>query len=147
VRTVLPPAGTVPGVEAIVSDGAGNDLLSLQNGFTTGCAAAPTSREVFDKVQAPGMTAPDGTKPVFGFAVESSSTRDFYGMGLRDPRYLEQGKGVTSSCGLVATGNGGLTTSVLFNDPAFPTRGAAKAWMATDQYAQLKALLISLKYA
>lgn len=146
VRTVLPPARTVPGVEAIVSDGAGNDLLSLQNGFTTGCAAAPTSREVFDKVQAPGMTAPGGTKPVFGFAVESSSTRDFYGMGLRDPRYLEQGKGVTSSCGLLATGNGGLTTSVLFNDPAFPTRAAAKAWMATDQYAQLKALLISLNY-
>jgi hypothetical protein len=146
VRTVLPPARTVPGIEAIVSDGAGNDLLSLQNGFTTGCATAPTSREVFDKVQAPGMTAPGGTKPVFGFAVESSSTRDFYGMGLRDPRYLEQGKGVTSSCGLLATGNGGLTTSVLFNDPAFPTRAAAKAWMATDQYAQLKALLISLNY-
>ena len=45
-----------------------------------------------------------------------------------------------------ATGNGGLTTSVLFNNPAFPTRAAAKAWMATDQHAQLKALLISLNY-
>ena len=47
---------------------------------------------------------------------------------------------------ILATGNGGLTTSVLFNNPAFPTRAAAKAWMATDQYAQLKALLISLNY-
>jgi hypothetical protein len=104
--------------------------------------AAPARK----KVQAPGMTAPDGTQPVFGFAVESSSTGDFYGMGLRDPRYLEQGKGVTSSCGLLGTGNGGLTTSVLFSNPAFPSRAAAKAWMATNQYAQLKALLISLNY-
>ncbi|MFC9354558.1 hypothetical protein [Arthrobacter sp. NPDC057013] len=39
VRTVLPPAG-VPGVEAIVTDDAGNDLLSLGNGFTN----TPSSR-------------------------------------------------------------------------------------------------------
>ena len=67
------------------------------------------------------------------------------------PALLVPRPGVNLLTGLriisLATGNGGLTTSVLFNDPAFPTRGAAKAWMATDQYAQLKALLISLKYA
>lgn len=28
-----------------------------------------------------------------------------------------------------------------------PNRGAAAAWMATDQYAQLKALLVSVAYA
>lgn len=148
VRTVLPPAG-VPGIEAIVADGAGNDLLSLGNGFTVGCAGGPVSRRVFDQVAVPGMTAPDGTEPAFGFAVESygNGEGDAYFMGLSDPRSLEQGKGVASWCNLVPTGNGGLSTRVLFNDPAFPNRGAAKAWMATDQYAQLKALLVSLTYA
>lgn len=148
VRTVLPPAG-IPGVEAIVADGDGNDLLSLGNGFTAGCAGGPVSRRVFDQVAVPGMSAPDGAEPVFGFAVESYANGDSeaYFMGLTDPRSLVQGEDVPSWCNLVSTGNGGLSTRVLFNDPGFPNRGAARAWMATEQYAQLKALLVSLTYA
>lgn len=146
VRTVLPPAG-LPGVEAIVADSAGNDLLSLGNGLTAGCTGGPVSRRVFDQSAVPGMAAPDGTEPVFGFVVESYGDGDAYFMGLSDPRSLEQGEGVSSWCNLVSTANGGLSTRVLFNDPAFPNKGAARAWMATDHYAQLKALLISLTYA
>jgi hypothetical protein len=147
VRTVLPPAG-VPGVEAIVADSSGNDLLSLGNGFIAGCAGGPVSRRVFDQAAVPGMTAPDSQEPVFGFAMESYPNGGgvAYFMGLTDPRSLEEGEGVASWCNLVPTGNGGLSTRVLFNDPGFPNRGAAKAWMATDQYAQLKALLVSLTY-
>jgi hypothetical protein len=146
VRTVLPPAG-IPGVEAIVTDDAGNDLLSLGNGFTAGCAGGPVSRRVLDQAAVPGMTAPDGTEPVFGFAEESYGNGNAiaYVMGLTDPRSLEEGEDVASWCNLLPTGNGGLSTRVLFND-GFPNRGAARAWMATDQYAQLKALLVSLTY-
>lgn len=148
VRTVLPPAD-VPGVEAIVADGAGVDLLSLGNGFTAGCAGGPVSRRVFDRAAVPGMTAPDGTEPVFGFAMEGYPNGDgvAYFMGLADPRSLEEGEGVASWCNLIPTGNGGLITRVLFSDPGFHNRGAARAWMETDQYAQLKALLVSLTYS
>jgi hypothetical protein len=148
VRTVLPPAG-VSGVEAIIADAAGNDLLSLGNGVAAGCVGGPVSRRVFDRAAVPGMTAPDGTEPVFGFVVESygDGGGEAYFMGLSDPRSLEEGEGVSSWCNLVPTGNGGLSSRVLFNDPGFPNRGAARAWMATDQYAQLKALLVSLTYA
>lgn len=148
VRTVPPTAG-VPGVEAVVADAAGNDLLSLANGMTAGCAGGPVSRRVFEQEAVPEMTAPDGTEPIFGFVVESygHGEGDAYFMGLSDPRSLEQGEGVASWCNLISTGNGGLSTRVLFNDPAFPNRGAARAWMATDQYAQLKGLLVSLTYA
>jgi len=146
VRTVLPPAG-LPGVEAIVTDSGGNDLLSLGNGLTAGCTGGPVSRRVFDQVAVPGMAAPDGAEPVFGFVVESYGDGDAYFMGLSDPRSLAQGEGVSSWCNLVSTANGGLSTRVLFNDPAFPNRGAARAWMETDQYVQLKALLMSLAYA
>jgi hypothetical protein len=148
VRTVLPAAG-VPGVEVIVADGAGSDLLSLANGFTAGCAGGPVSRRVLDEAAVPGMTGQDGTVPVFGFAAESYENGKgvAYVMGLTDPRSLGEGENVASWCNLVPTGNGGLSTRVLFDDPGFPNRGAARAWMATDQYAQLKALLVSLTYA
>ncbi|MFP3462919.1 hypothetical protein R5O87_18965 [Arthrobacter globiformis] len=148
VRTVLPPAG-VPGVEAIVADNAGNDLLSVGNGFTAGCTGGPVSRRVLDQATVPGMTASDGTVPVFGFAAESygNGNGTAYIMGLTDHRSLEEGGDVASWCNLVPTGNGGLSTRVLFTEPGFLNAGAARAWMATDQYAQLKALLVSLTYA
>ncbi|MFF2318401.1 hypothetical protein ACFVTE_19310 [Arthrobacter sp. NPDC058097] len=148
VRTVLPPAG-IPGVEAIVTDDAGNDLLSLGNGFTSGCAGGPVSRRVLDQAAVPGMTAPDGTEPVFGFAAESYGNGNdvAYVMGLTDPRSLEEGEHVASWCNLVPTGNGGLSTRVVFTDPGFRNGGVARAWMATEQYVQLKALLVSLTYA
>jgi len=146
VRTVLPPAG-LAGVEAIVADASGNELLTLANGVNAGCAGGPVSRQVFDQAAVPGMTAPNGTEPSFGFVAESTGNGDAYFMGLTDPRSLKEGDGVSSWCNLVPTANGGLFTRVHFNDPGFPNKGAAKAWMATDQYAQLKALLVSLRYA
>lgn len=146
VRTVQPPAG-LPGIEVIVTDGAGNDLLSFANGVTAGCAAGPVTRHVLDQAAVPGMTAPDGTEPVFGFAVEAIGDVNAYYMGLVDPRSLAQGEGIASWCSLVQTGNGGLFSRVLFDEPAFKNQGAARAWMNTDQYAQLRALLLSLDYA
>ena len=146
VRTVQPPAG-LPGVEAIVADTEGNDLLTLANGVTAGCAGGPVSRRVLDQTAAPGMTAPNGVEPSFGFVAEDYGNGEAYFMGLTDPRSLKEGEGVSSWCNLIPTANGGLFTRVHFNEPGFPNRGAAKAWLATDQYAQLKALLLSLKYA
>jgi hypothetical protein len=145
VRTVLPPAG-LPGVEAIVADSAGNDLLFVGNGMIAGCTGGPVSRRVFDQEAVPGMAAPNGAEPAFGFVVESYGEGDAYYMGLSDPRSLVEGEGVSSWCNLVPTGNGGLSTRVLFNDSAFQNRGGARAWMATDEFAQLKALLTSLTY-
>jgi len=146
VRTVLPPAG-LAGVEAIVADASGNELLTLANGVNAGCAGGPVSRQVFDQAAVPGMTAPNGTEPSFGFVAESTGNGDAYFMGLTDPRSLKEGDGVSSWCNLVPTANGGLFTRVHFNDPGFPNKGAAKAWMATEHYAQLKALILSLNYA
>ena len=66
---------------------------------------------------------------------------------MSDPEHLEQGENVTSQCRLLMTPSGGFYTSALFNDPEFPSRDAAKAWMATEQYAQLKAVLVSPTYS
>ena len=145
VRTALPPGG-LPGIEATVADDAGNDLLFLANGVTAGCAGGPATRRVLDQAVVPAMAAPDGSLPVFGFAVESYGDGDAYYMGLADPRSLAEGDGVSSWCNLIPTANGGLFSRVLFDNPAFKNRGAARAWMQTEQYLQLKALLVSLDY-
>lgn len=146
VRTVRPPAG-LPGIEVTVADADGNDLLFLGNGVTAGCTGGPVSREVLDHQTVPGMTSPDGAVPVFGFAVESRAGADTYVMGLADPRSLTSGEGVASWCNLVPTANGGLFTRVILDGAGLPDRGGAEAWMATDEYDQLKALLLSLNYS
>jgi hypothetical protein len=39
------------------------------------------------------------------------------------------------------------SSSISHRGRAFPNRETAKAWMATEQYAQLKALMMSLTYS
>ena len=111
------------------------------------------NRTVFDKAPAPGMREVDGTAPMFGFIVERSGGHDSYFMAVMNPRNLEEGD-VSSQCTLLKMGNGAAQNRVIFNQSVypnpvsgFPSRQAAKSWMATAQYAQLKALMLSLKYS
>jgi hypothetical protein len=40
-----------------------------------------------------------------------------------------------------------MSAKVIFGEPAFASLDAAKAWTGCEQYAQLKALLLSVKYS
>ena len=141
-------------VEAVVSDRTGADLFSVSSGANgIGCSAGPVNRTVFDKAPVPGMREVDGTTPMFGFIVERSGGDDSYFMAVMNPRNLEEGD-VSSQCTLLKMGNGAAQNRVIFNQsvypnhvPGFPSRQAAKSWMATEQYAQLKALMLSLMYS
>lgn len=141
-------------LEAIVSDGTGADLFSVSSGADgIGCTAGPANRTVFDSAAVPGMREVDGSTPMFGFIVENVVGEDWYVMAVMHPRNLKEGD-VSSHCTLLRMGNGGAQNRVIFNQtpypsprPAFPSRQAAKLWMATAQYAQLKALILSLKYS
>ncbi|MFB8371775.1 hypothetical protein ACFC25_20695 [Pseudarthrobacter sp. NPDC055928] len=142
-----PPGGAI---EAVVSDGGGNDLLRVASGADgIGCTAGPADRTVLDRSAVPAMRDAEGTVPEFGFVVESIGEQDWYSMTVRQPRYLEEGE-TSSGCDILTMGNGASITSVIFNtppEPAFAGREAARAWMATEQYAQLKAVMLSLAYA
>ena len=141
-------------VEAIVSDGTGSDLFSVSSGADAiGCTAGPAHRTVLDKAATPGMREADGTTPLFLFIVERITGQDRYAMAIMNPRNVQEGD-VGSHCTLLVMGNGGALNRVIFDQPfdpvaksAFPNRQAAKAWMATEQYAQLKALIMSLRYS
>ena len=135
-------------VEAIVSDATGDDLASISSGANgIGCTAGPVTRTVLDRAPVPGLRETDGTTPHFGFDVERLGAADHYGMEISNPRSLQEGAGVSSGCSLLVMGNGGAQTRTIFAEPAFPSREAAKAWMGTEQYAQLKALMLSLAYS
>lgn len=144
VKTAVPPNG-LPGVEAVIADGSGTELITFAEGVTAGCTGGPVSRRVLGRARVPGFDAAGNTEAVFGFVIESSAAGDTYVMGLADSRSLEQGDDVSSWCSLVASDDAGLFSRVIFNDPAFPSRGAAQAWMATEQYDQIKALLVSVE--
>jgi hypothetical protein len=144
VKTAAPPNG-LPGVEAVIADGSGTELITFAEGVTAGCTGGPVSRRVLDRARVPGFNAAGNAEAVFGFVVESSAAGDTYVMGLADSRSLEQGDDVSSWCSFVASDDAGLFNRVIFNDPAFPTTGAARAWMATEQYRQIKALLVSIE--
>ncbi len=134
-------------VEAVVANGAGEDLFRVSSGADgIGCTAGPTTRTVLDKAAVPGMREADGTTPMFGFAIESSGGDDSYRMMVSHPRYLQEGE-TSSGCSMLVMENGAALNEVIFNQPAFPNREAAEAWMATEQYAQLKALMMSLTYS
>jgi hypothetical protein len=141
-------------VEAIVADGTGADLFSVSSGADgIGCASGSTNRTVLDSAAVPGMREVDGTTPMFGFIVENTGDRDWYVMAVVNPRNLQEGD-VASHCTMLVMGNGGAQNRVIFNQSvgpsnqsAFPSRQAAKAWMATEQYGQLNALIMSLKYS
>ena len=143
VHTSTPPAG-LPGVEALVVDQNGKDRMLLARGVTAGCAGGPVLRTVLDRAAAPGLPTADGGQAAFGFVSEVSPVGETYSMGLTDPRSLQEGDGVSSWCGLVGSGPDGLFTRVIFADPAFPSQGAAKAWMKTKDYDRLKDLLVSV---
>jgi hypothetical protein len=141
-------------VEAIVSDRTGAELFRVSSGANgVGCTAGPANRTVLDQASLPGMRQADGTTPMFGFIVERITGQDWYAMAAMNPRFLSEGEG-GSHCTLLVMGNGGAFNRVIFDQPvypeaksAFPNRQAAKAWMATEQYAHLKALIMSLKYS
>lgn len=137
-------------VQAIVSDGTGNDLLRVSSGADgIGCAGGPARRTVLDKAVAPGMNQADGSTSWFGFKVENVGGEDWYSMSLSRSSDFDEGE-VSSGCGLLVMGNGGAMAGAIFNPPpqlAFPSREAANAWMGSEQYSQLKALLMSLSYS
>jgi hypothetical protein len=152
VRTQRGPGLDVPPfqpVEAIVSDAAGNDVFRLASGaYGIGCAGGLLTRVLLDQAPVPGVPQTNGKPVGFGFFADRYPWgSDQYWMAPVSSQYLVEGEGAPSACSVLVTGNGGADGRVIFNEPAFPSLAAAEAWMGTRQYAQLKALITSLKYS
>jgi hypothetical protein len=142
----LPGSDAGNSLEAVLSDGTGNEVASITSGTYGDGAAGPVLRTVLDQAPVPGLMDINGDQASFGFAFDSFADHPQFHMGIR--RNEEFTSGTTSSGSpQIVFPNGAAVARVIFGDPAFPSVDEAKAWMNTKQYQQLKALLLSVKYA
>lgn len=135
-------------VSAIVTDGSGAEVARLLSGMYGDGAAGRVKRTVIDQAPVPGITSKE---PVhFGFVRDEIQPGDeeYYFMDVRLAHEFQPAE-TGSGSNQIPLANGIMTASVIFDyekQPVFASIDAAKAWMATEQYAKLKALLLSLKY-
>ncbi|KUM33061.1 hypothetical protein [Arthrobacter sp. EPSL27] len=137
---------------ATVHDASGAEVASVFSGMYGDGAAGPARRTVLDHAPVPGISPAAGEATEFGFAYdEYPGTADpaHYFMDVRRAGEFLAPDG-SSGSNQVMLPNGVLTASVVFGGPvskaAFETPAAAEAWMGSEQYRQLKAMLLSLTY-
>ncbi|SDP69299.1 hypothetical protein SAMN04487914_12729 [Arthrobacter sp. ok909] len=116
-------------------------------------AAGPASRTILNHAPVPGVTNMAGGAAEFGFAFDEypgATGGPYYFVDVRNAREF---LATTDSSGSnqILLPNGVLSAWVVLSDApsiqAFASPAEAKAWMGTERYAQLKAMLLSLQYA
>jgi hypothetical protein len=144
------PGPTLPGssadcVEAVLSDHRGRDVAFMVSGFYGDGASGPVERTVFDSAPVLGLAAFEG-EPAFGFFRDSFvDVNDHFYMDVRPAAELVTGSAASGN-GQVLLPNGAAIFRVFMDSPGFPSDEAASAWTQSPEYAQLKALLMSVSY-
>ena len=148
IRTVGSPenASTLRGVQAVIADAKGNEVASVVSSTNASSASGPVQRTVLDSAPVPGLKDVDGEQLAFGFAFDSFADQSDFHMGVRKLRDFDP-SATDAGYSHVQLPNGGAEAKVIFGSPAFASVDDARAWMTTDQYGQLKRLLLSLKYS
>jgi hypothetical protein len=142
-------ATSIESAEVVVADGSGAEVARVMNGLYGDNAAGAIRRTVLDHAPVPGIPADAGEPAEFGFALDEFVGVDsYYFMDVRLAHEFLPAQ-EDSGTNQVSVPNGEMAAYVVFDSqkqPVFATTELAKVWMATEQYAQLKALLLSLKY-
>lgn len=139
-------ASKLQGVQAVIADATGNELASIVSSTNASNASGPVARTVLDAAPVPGLKDVDGEQLAFGFAFDSFADQSDFHMSVRKERDFAPPVSNSGSA-YISFANGGAEAKVLFGSPAFASVDSAKAWMITEQYSQLKRLLLSLKYS
>lgn len=161
----LSPEAKAGSVTAIVSDASGSEVARVLSGMYGDGAAGPVQRTVLDHVPVEGITSAAGEPVEFGFAMDqglsvpspytgvptvpADGSLRYYFMDVRRAGEFQPSQN-SSGSNQIRLPNGVMSAFVVFDSgkqPLFATPGAARAWMASEEYAQLKALLLSLRYA
>ena len=140
--------------DATVFDAAGAEVAHVLSGMYGDGAEGPVKRTVLDHAPVPGITDLRGEATEFGFAYDElpgggATGGPYYLMDVRRAHEFLPNQDMSGS-NQVQLPNGVLTALVIFggtdSTPFFASPDAAKAWMGSEQYAQLKAMLLSLSY-
>lgn len=136
--------------EATVKDETGTVLARVYSGKYGDGASATAKRTILDHAPVSGITNMAGEATEFGFAYDEYLDGSYnYFMDVRNAREF---LATTDSSGSnqILLPNRIMNAYVVLTDSpstlAFKSPAAAKAWMETGRYAQLKTLLLSLSY-
>ena len=158
--SVRPEQG--PSAGATILDGTGAEVAFMNSGFYGDGTGGPVTRTVYDRAVVPGLTDTSGNPVEFGFAANQARYVPYgapadsapvldppsYFMDLRIASELQPGE-TGSGSNQILMPNGYMSARVIFDinkQPAFATPEAAKAWMGSAQYGQLKSMLMSVSY-
>lgn len=163
--TVRPEQGPSDGVTVLDSTGA--EVAFMSSGFYGDGTAGLVDRTVLDRAVVPGVTDTAGNQVEFGFSLNYIMNIDYnsgnggmptasgrsdsppvYVMDIRLSSELQSGQ-TSSGTNQIRMPNGFMIAYVKFDldkQPTFATPEAAKAWMGSEQYSQLKAMLLSVSY-
>ena len=152
---------------ATLLDSVGAEVARINSGFYGDGTGGLVDRTVLDRAVVPGVTDTAGNQVEFGFSLNQimnidydaanggmptakgpSDSPPFYVMDVRLSSELQPGQ-TTSGTNQIRMPNGFMNAYVVFDfdkQPTFATPEAAKAWMGSTQYAQLKAMLLSVSY-
>ena len=140
------PDGPAECIEAVLSDHHGKDVAFIVSGFYGDGASGQVDRTVFESTPVPGLAGFEG-EPTFGFFRDSyiGANVYYFSMDVRPAADLGSGS-ISGGNGQVMLPNGAAIFRVNIDPSGFPSAEAARAWMNTAEYAQLKALLMSVSY-
>jgi hypothetical protein len=136
--------------EATVKDESGTVLARVYSGKYGDGAAGPAKRTVLDHSPVSGIVDKSGGVAQFGFAYDEALDGNlYYIMDVREAHEFLAPDG-SSGSNQIALPDRIMNAYVVLTDSpstlAFPSPAAAKAWMETGRYAQLKTLLLSVTY-
>jgi hypothetical protein len=135
-------------VEAEIFDETGKKVAYIASGSYGDGAVGPVNRTLLDSQPLPAFPHRDGGSS-FGFVMDTypDGAPTSYFMAVMQDQFITEGPNSISANSNLIVGNGAASAAVIFDSPAFPSPAAAKAWMGTEQYSQLKNMLTSLRYS
>ncbi|WP_416429487.1 hypothetical protein [Paenarthrobacter nicotinovorans] len=141
------PGGKENSLAANILDEAGGKVAHITSGGTGGLVGGPVNRTILDSQELSAFDSRDGASH-FAFVRDEYPFPDFpvrYYMGVVANYFMTEGPDSTSVNSFMIMPNGAATAVAQID--ASMTPETAEAWMNTDQYVKLRALLTSLRYA
>ncbi|MFJ4262292.1 hypothetical protein ACIPYU_07600 [Paenarthrobacter nicotinovorans] len=141
------PGGKENSLAATIFDETGSKVARITSGGTGGLVGGPVNRTILDSQELSAFESRDGASH-FAFVRDDYPFPEFpvrYYMGVVSSYFMTEGPDSTSVNSFMIMPNG-LATAVAEIDESM-TAETAEAWMKTDQYIKLRALLTSLRYA
>ncbi|MGR0159163.1 hypothetical protein [Paenarthrobacter nitroguajacolicus] len=132
---------------AYIHDETGNEVALIASGVFGGVVSGPVNRTILDSQQLTNFDSRDGASHFAFFKDEypfdPAVTRYF--MGVVTNEFMTEGPGSSSAHSFMVMDNGASIARA--NIEVSMSVESAAAWMETEQYSKLKALLTSLQYA